>query len=87
MAQSEFIKEFFAEARENLQTAEEDVLALEQAGPSRDAEMINRRFGPGSEGSGGERPFRIGVNVTSDTFAVQAFFSIHAKFCSWRSCS
>jgi two-component system, chemotaxis family, sensor kinase CheA len=44
MAQSEFIKEFFAEARENLQTAEEDVLALEQAGPNRDAEMINRLF-------------------------------------------
>ena len=40
----EFLDEFYAEAREHLLTAEEDVLALEQASGNPDAEMINRLF-------------------------------------------
>ncbi|MBN1577110.1 MAG: chemotaxis protein CheW [Chitinispirillaceae bacterium] len=44
MAQNDFVDEFFAEAREQLLTAEEDVLALEQSGEHPDAETVNRLF-------------------------------------------
>jgi two-component system, chemotaxis family, sensor kinase CheA len=44
MAQIEFLDEFFAEAREHIVTAEEDVLALEQSAEIPNPEMVNRLF-------------------------------------------